>query len=98
MMSFRTLICMACLLLLAMGSVAHAQNADPSVELLEFYAFDPTAGKQLQRETFNWPSQRRIGALVRYETRNYDKRKTAQIFLTLKDRSGNDLFRDNQDF
>ncbi|MCB1220007.1 MAG: hypothetical protein H7A35_01250 [Planctomycetales bacterium] len=97
MKSLRTIICMACLLL-AMSAGAHAQNADPSVELLEFYAFDPTAGKQLQRETFNWPSQRRIGALVRYQTKNYDKRKTAQVFLTLKDRSGNDLFRDNKEF
>ncbi|MCB1215875.1 hypothetical protein KDL44_00665 [bacterium] len=97
MNSLRTIVCMACLLL-AMSAGAWAQNADPAVDLLEFYAFDSTAGKQLKRENFSWPSQRRVNALVRYETKNYSKRKTAQIFLTLKDRNGNDLFRDNQEF
>ncbi len=97
MMNLRTVICLAAMLL-AMMSTAYAQNSDPSVELLEFYAFDPTAGKQLQRENFSWPSQRRISALVRYRTIGYDKRKTASVFLTMKDRNGQDLFRDNKDF
>ena len=91
------IILVACLLACAMTGTARAQNPDPSVQLLEFYAFDPTGGKQLQRERFNWPAQRRIGALVRFETLNYDKRKTASMFLTLKDRNGKDLFRDNHD-
>ena len=93
----RILLCMAVLLAIGFGGNAAAQESEPAVELLDFYAFDPTAGKQLQRENFSWPSQRRISALVRYRTDNYEKRKTVSIFLTLKDRSGQDLFTDNKD-
>lgn len=94
---YKLLIGLACVLACCLGSPAQAQESDPSAKLLDFYAFDPTGGKQLQREAFTWPTQRRISALVRFETSNYDKRKTASVFLTLKDRRGQDLFRDNKD-
>jgi hypothetical protein len=96
-MMHKLLICLACTLACCLGSPAQAQVAEPSVKLLDYYAFDPTGGRQLRRESFNWPEQRRISALVRFETLGYDKRKTASVFLTLKDRQGQDLFRDSKE-
>ncbi|MBN2082814.1 hypothetical protein JW859_11505 [bacterium] len=68
-----------------------ARAADSTISLISFYAYDVEAGKQAGRTNFTWPDQAIIGALVRFETTGYDKRKTAEVFYSLTDRRGETL-------
>jgi len=79
------LICALCLL------AVPAQAADSSISLTSFYAYDVGTGKQSGRTNFTWPEQAAIGALVRFETSGYEKRKTAEVFYSLTDRRGETL-------
>ena len=91
---------MALVLVLTVTTAAPAQEApkqDPRVEIMDFYSFDPTLGKQHEYAEYAWPSQHEAGALVRFETTGYSERKSISVFFVVSDRYGELVYKDTQE-
>jgi len=87
------------LVLVAATTAVHAQEVevDPRVEIMDYYAFDPTLGKQTEYAEFSWPSQHEASALVRFETTGYEERKSVTVFFAVNDRYGELVYKDNHE-
>ena len=74
------------------SSPAFSQT-EPRVEIISLAGFDPSLGKQFPQASFDWPSHRQMGLLVRFQTTGYTKRKGVTVFIALADRDGQVVYK-----